>query len=205
MEFCKSFFSRSEWLTYSVLKYDNFKFVGVQGWTPLKILIFLHSSWDLLSLRFSVNAVLFHFEWLCQKTAGNVNRPPYFYITVIHWAWPASSGRSIEISGGCRDQVAIYLHKEGLSCGNVGQPPFLLPGFTPLFYPILLAVRCSILLFPIIHCCWSPCISCGDPSSIPSLVSWNWSFAFYVVSVRNFFLCASFAWTYHTYGNGKVG
>ena len=47
MEFCKSVFSWSERLTYYVLKYDNFKSVGVHSWTSLKILIFLHSSWDL--------------------------------------------------------------------------------------------------------------------------------------------------------------
>ena len=42
IEFYQSLFSRSERLTYYVLKYDNFKSVEVQGWTPLKILIFLH-------------------------------------------------------------------------------------------------------------------------------------------------------------------
>ena len=47
--------------------------------------------WDLLSLRFSENAVLFHIEWLCQKKYGNVNRPPYCYTGVTHWACPASS------------------------------------------------------------------------------------------------------------------
>ena len=46
---------------------------------------------DLLSLRFSENAVLFHTEWLCRKPAGNVNRPPYRYTAVTHWACPASS------------------------------------------------------------------------------------------------------------------
>ena len=42
IEFCQSLFSVSERLTYYVLKYDNFKSVEVQGWTPLKMLIFLH-------------------------------------------------------------------------------------------------------------------------------------------------------------------
>ena len=42
IEFYQSLFSRSERLTYYVLKYDNFKSVKVQGWTPLEILIFLH-------------------------------------------------------------------------------------------------------------------------------------------------------------------
>ena len=65
--------------------------IKVQGWTPLKILIFLHWSWDLLKQRFSENAVLFHLEWLCWKTTGNVNQPPYHYIAAIHWACPASS------------------------------------------------------------------------------------------------------------------
>ena len=32
----------SHTFTYYVLKYDNFKSVEVQGWTPLEILIFLH-------------------------------------------------------------------------------------------------------------------------------------------------------------------
>ena len=76
--------------TYYVLRYDNVKSVEVQGWTLFKILIFLLWSWDILSLRFSENAVLFHIEWMCQKTAGNVNLPPYRYIAVIQWACPAS-------------------------------------------------------------------------------------------------------------------
>ena len=91
IEFCQSLFSRSERLTYYVLKYGNFKSVEVQGWTPLKILIFCIKRWDLLSLRFSENAVLFHIEWLCRKTTGNVNRPPYRYTRVTHWACPLSS------------------------------------------------------------------------------------------------------------------
>ena len=41
-EFYQSLFSRSERLTYYVFKYDDFKSVEVQGWTPLEILIFLH-------------------------------------------------------------------------------------------------------------------------------------------------------------------
>ena len=44
---------------------------------------FLHSNWDLLSLRFSKTTVLFHNGWLSRKTAGNVNRPPYPYIAAI--------------------------------------------------------------------------------------------------------------------------
>ena len=47
-------------------------------------------SCDLLSLRYSENSALFHIEWLCRKTVGNVNRPPYRYITAIHCTWPAS-------------------------------------------------------------------------------------------------------------------
>ena len=47
--------------------------------------------WDLLSLHFSENAVLFHIEWMCRKTAGNLNQPPYRYIAVTRWAWPPSS------------------------------------------------------------------------------------------------------------------
>ena len=62
--------------TAHILCIDNFKSIWVQGWTPLKILIFLH--WSLLSLRrFSENAMLFHIEWLCRKTMWNVIRPPY--------------------------------------------------------------------------------------------------------------------------------
>ena len=41
---------------------------------------------DLLSLLFSENAVLFHIQWPCRKTTGNVNRPPYRYTGVTHWA-----------------------------------------------------------------------------------------------------------------------
>ena len=52
---------------------------------------FCIERWDLLSLRFSENAVLFHIEWLCRKTAGKVNRPPYRYTAVTHWACPPSS------------------------------------------------------------------------------------------------------------------
>ena len=52
---------------------------------------FCIERWDLLSLRFSENAVLFHIEWVCRKTAGNVNRPPYRYTAVTHWACPPSS------------------------------------------------------------------------------------------------------------------
>ena len=52
---------------------------------------FCIERWDLLSLRFSENAVLFHIEWMCRKNAGNVNRPPYCYTAVTHWAHPPSS------------------------------------------------------------------------------------------------------------------
>ena len=76
IEFCQSLFSRSERLTYYVLKYDNFKFVEVQCWME--------------------NAVPFHIEWLCRKTTGNVNRSPYCYTAVTHWACPASSA-SVEV------------------------------------------------------------------------------------------------------------
>ena len=41
---------------------------------------------DLLLLRFSEDAVLFHIEWVCRKTAGNVNRSPYrFHIVTPRW------------------------------------------------------------------------------------------------------------------------
>ena len=51
--------------------------------------------WDLLLQRFSENAVLFHIEWVCRKTAGNVNRPPYCYTAVTHWACPPLSATHI--------------------------------------------------------------------------------------------------------------
>ena len=48
---------------------------------------------NLLLLRFSENAVLFHIEWLCRKTVWNVNWSPYDrYTAATHWACPASSG-----------------------------------------------------------------------------------------------------------------
>ena len=55
---------------------------------------FCIERWDLLLLRFSEHAVLyaiFHIEWVCRKTAGNVNRPPYRYTAVTRWACPPSS------------------------------------------------------------------------------------------------------------------
>ena len=56
---------------------------------------FCFERWDLLSLRFSENAVLlFHIEWLCLKTSENVYRPLYRYIALTHWACPASSANS---------------------------------------------------------------------------------------------------------------
>ena len=55
---------------------------------------FCIERWDLLLLRFSENAVLFHIEWVCRKTAGNVNWSPYRYTAVTHWTCPPSSGRS---------------------------------------------------------------------------------------------------------------
>ena len=56
---------------------------------------FCIERWDLLLLRFSENAVLFHIEWLCRRTAGIVNQPPYRDTAVTHWACPASSGFSL--------------------------------------------------------------------------------------------------------------
>ena len=55
---------------------------------------FCIERWDLLLLRFSENAVLFHIEWVCRKTAGNFNWSPYRYTAVTHWTCPPSSGRS---------------------------------------------------------------------------------------------------------------
>ena len=53
---------------------------------------FCIERWDLLLLRFSENAVLFHIECVCRKTAGKVNRPPYRYTAATRWACPPSSG-----------------------------------------------------------------------------------------------------------------
>ena len=55
---------------------------------------FCIERWDLLLVLFLENAVLFHIEWVCQKTMGNVNRPPYRYTAVTHWACPPLSGTS---------------------------------------------------------------------------------------------------------------
>ena len=73
----KSLFSRSERLTYYVLKYDHFKSVEVQGWTPLEILIFCIKHWDLHVLSLP-----------SRKT------PCYFTLNgcaVTHWAYPPLS------------------------------------------------------------------------------------------------------------------
>ena len=56
---------------------------------------FCIERWDLLSLRFSENALLFHIQWVCRKTAGNVNWPPYHYTAVTHWTCPPSSNTSV--------------------------------------------------------------------------------------------------------------
>ena len=61
---------------------------------------FCIERWDLLSLPFSENAVLFYIEWVCRKTAGNVNRPPYRYTAVTHWARPPSSGTANVLTPG---------------------------------------------------------------------------------------------------------
>ena len=53
---------------------------------------FCIEHWDLLLLRFSENTMLFHIEWVCRKTEGNVNRSPYRYTAVTHRACPPSSG-----------------------------------------------------------------------------------------------------------------
>ena len=77
--------------SYYVLKHDNFKSVEVQGWTPLKILMFL--PWTLrptFTTLLGKRRAISH--WMAvPKTAGNVNRPPYRYTVVTHWACPASS------------------------------------------------------------------------------------------------------------------
>ena len=92
IEFCQSLFSVSERLTYFVLKCDNFKSVEVQGWTPLKILIFLHwtlrpTFTTLLGKRRAIS------HWMgVPKNRGKCSRPPYRYTAVTHWACPLSSG-----------------------------------------------------------------------------------------------------------------
>ena len=70
---------------------------------------FCIERWDLLSLSFSENAVLFHIEWLCRKTAGNVNQPPYRYTAVTHWACPPSSANFDNF------ESALYLKWESIS------------------------------------------------------------------------------------------
>ena len=55
-----------------------------------KYCFFWIERWDLLSLRFSENAVVFHIEWVCRKPAGN--RPTYRYTAVTYWAYPPSYG-----------------------------------------------------------------------------------------------------------------
>ena len=98
-KFCKSLFSRSKRLTFYVLKYNNFKSVWVHSWTPLKILIFLHSSWDLcrstLNTPLGKRRAIWH--WIAvPKTRGKCESATiYRYITTIHWGWPASSVPSI--------------------------------------------------------------------------------------------------------------
>ena len=58
--------------------------------------IFCIERWDLLLLRFSENAVVFHIEWVCRKTAGNVNRPPYRYTAVTRWACRLGSSAPVD-------------------------------------------------------------------------------------------------------------
>ena len=114
IEFCQSLFSVSERLTYYVLKHGHFKSIEVQGWTPLKIWYFWIERWDLLSLRFLENAVLFHIEWVCRKIAGNVNRPSYRYTAVTHWACPPSSECMWNLTCASYDYFALqWLHNWG--------------------------------------------------------------------------------------------
>ena len=70
---------------------------------------FCIDCWDLLLLRFSENAVLFHIEWVCRKTAGNVNRPPYCYTAVTHWACPPLSVR-FSLDEVCHSILETYTH-----------------------------------------------------------------------------------------------
>ena len=86
-----------------------FKFVEFQGWTHSKYWYFCIERWDLLSLRSSTNDVLFHIEWLCQKTAGNVHRPPYRYTAVTHWACPASSEEMLLIGNATNGWTKSWL------------------------------------------------------------------------------------------------
>ena len=86
-----------------------------------KYCYFCIEIWDLLSLRFSENAVLFHIEWLCRKTAGNVNRPPYRYTGwltehVLHrlalskfWSAPSCTHIYSFPGGSHIDMVYVYV------------------------------------------------------------------------------------------------
>ena len=74
-------------------KYDNFKSVEVQGWTPLKILLFLH--WMLrptFTTLLGKCRAISYWMGVPKKNAGNINRPPYHYTAVTHWACPPTSG-----------------------------------------------------------------------------------------------------------------
>ena len=129
-------------LTYYVLKYDNFKSVGVHSLTPLKILIFLH-----FMLRPTFTTLLGKRSAI-RKSAGNVNRPPYRYIVAIQWAWPALSAPCILEYYQC----ALILSKltcEGFFFSHVGNQrtsaKCLLASSTQ-------NSRLALFYSPIIHC-----------------------------------------------------
>ena len=94
--FTSSFVNPSfQYLSGSHIMYWNMTIIlnpsGFKVEPHSKYWYFYIERWDLLSLRFSENAVLFHIEWVCRKTAGNVSRPPYRYTAVTSWACPPSS------------------------------------------------------------------------------------------------------------------
>ena len=93
--FSSSFVNPSfQYLNGSHIMYQNMIILNPSGFKVephSKYWYFCIERWDLPLLRFSENAVLFHIEWVCRKTEGNVNRPPYRYTAVTHWACPPSS------------------------------------------------------------------------------------------------------------------
>ena len=103
IDFCQYFFSRSERLTYYVLEYDDFN-PGILNPSRSKLRLNPTRNADIFALNVETYfhyvsrktpCRVFHIEWLCRKNAGNVNRPPYRYTRVTHWACPASSGIAI--------------------------------------------------------------------------------------------------------------
>ena len=107
IEFCLSLFSISERLTYYVLKYDNFKSVEVQGWTPLKILIFLHwtlrpTFTTLLGKRRAIS------HWMgvpknrgkCKSATISLHRGDSLSMSSVVWVFLEVTWRLLKVEGG---------------------------------------------------------------------------------------------------------